>query len=644
MNTDTENSFLYNAYQNMLPDFVGAFATEKSINHDDPQTLTMGILRLFTHVLGTTQSFSSIALLWFTSIDYDKRLETASFQSENFSHHNFNHILDLFCKHLFDNPIYEPQIFSETDVKNMCEKSSTKLENIPITTIMIPVCFADIIYGYVLIFDHQNKSEITLPNDKIDFLFRIMHMASLVRRIEIDEERFNKYLMNDQQTELPNRAYLYESLVNLLQMSELYDLRFALLTIRVNGLKHINNSLGIITGDLLLKEVGALIKTAITQQNLELDFIVGRLNGVDFGVIIMFPMSESGETSNDLHSTREYAIVKTCCDAIIEKTNDHVDINNHQLYLSANIGASIFPMHGETAEELLRKADLAKGTAKQEGFNSYKIYENLMDSDAENILFLNNNLPIAISNNQFELFYQAQVDVKSGYIVGAEALIRWRHPEKGLIFPGDFIPFADDNNYSIQLDSIVLSMACDQIDLWRQQGFDLIVSVNISPKHFDNGLICDTIHRMLTDKNNVSAANIKIELLESILLDDFDFTVKVINDLRKIGINVALDDFGAGYSSLEYVAKLPMDYLKIDRTFLMNLEKNPSNKIILETIMTLSRGMHVKTIAEGVETHEHYEFLKVIGCDIAQGYYINKPLPVGEFEQLLKKNKTAPFS
>ncbi|MCL2015277.1 MAG: bifunctional diguanylate cyclase/phosphodiesterase [Defluviitaleaceae bacterium] len=649
MNIDTGSveSFLYNAYQNMLPDFIGAFATQKEAHIDDFETLSVGIVTLFEHVLELKKTSASVAVLWFSTIDYDKKLEVSHFVSEKFTSLKFSNVLDPLCEHFFNLPQYTPLTFNSAELKEVCNVSedSQNAEEIPHCTLVVPISFSEMVYGYALVFYHA--AEITPPTDKIDFLYSVMRSASLIRRIDMDEKRFDKYLMNDQQTELPNRAYLYESLVNLLQMSELYPLRFALLTIRVNGLKHINNSLGIITGDLLLKEVGLLIKAAIAQQELDLDVIVGRLNGVDFGVIMMFPLDGEEEPPStekiDLQTTKEYAIVQTCCNAIIEKANDHVDINNHQLYLSANIGASIFPFHGETAEELLRKADLAKATAKQSGFNSYKIYEDLMDSDAENILFLNNNLPVAIASNQFELFYQAQVDVKSGIIVGTEALIRWRHPDKGIIFPGDFIPFADENNYSIQLDSIVLAMACVQINKWRQEGFDLTVSVNISPKHFDNGLICDTVHTMLKDNSSISASNIKIELLESVLLDDFDFTVKVINDLRRVGINVALDDFGSGYSSLEYVAKLPMDYLKIDRTFLMNLEKNPSNKIILETIMTLSRGMKVKTIAEGVETAEHYSFLKTIGCDLAQGYYINRPLPADEFEKLLKQNKATPF-
>jgi EAL domain-containing protein (putative c-di-GMP-specific phosphodiesterase class I)/GGDEF domain-containing protein len=414
----------------------------------------------------------------------------------------------------------------------------------------------------------------------------------------------------------------------------LYETNFALLVVRVNGLKHINNSLGIFTGDTMLKEAGLLIKNAVASSIEGLDPFIGRLSGGDFAVLLTL---QELVMSDNTRLNAEKA-VKACCDAIIEKTKDSIDINGYKVYPSFNIGASIYPYHGATAEELLGKAELAKGSAKQNSPNSYKIYDNLMDGDVERVMFLNNNLPIAMSSNQFELFYQAQMEMKTGLIVGAEALIRWRHPKRGLIFPGYFISYVEDNGYGIQLDILVLEMACEQINAWRDKGFDLSVSVNISAKHFINGLIYDTVGKVLESKG-IKPSMLKIELLESTVLENFDVTVKVIDDLRKMGVTVALDDFGAGYSSLEYVAKLPLDYLKIDRTFSMHLNENPSNKIILKTIMTLAKGMKVKTIVEGVEDQSQFDFLKKVGSDLAQGYFINKPMPVNEFEQLLEQNR-----
>ncbi|MCL1998412.1 MAG: bifunctional diguanylate cyclase/phosphodiesterase [Turicibacter sp.] len=631
----SETNFIYRAYKNLLPDFVGAYAEESEEHGSSMELLTRSIVQVFIHTLKLDLNLASGSIFLFDSIDYDQKLELAAFESEKFRKGEFSIMLVQIMDFLFHNPETHPKILACADIEHMGVEDT---DLIPDQSLLVPIFYSNVIYGYALVFYHE-KADIAEKN--IQELYRIMQMAAIVRRITLDEERFIKYLTNDHQTELPNRTYLYEAIVNLLQMAEVYESKFALLAIRVNGLKHINNSLGIVTGDLLLKEVGILIKNAIAELRLNLEVVVGRLNGVDFGVILAFPDAEQKISKEDEYNTLK-ASCAAICQAIINKTNDYVEINNYNLYLSANIGASIFPFHGETAEEILRKADIAKSAAKEKGFNSYKIYEHAMDSGAENVLFLNNNLPIAISQNQFELFYQAQVDVKTGFIVGAEALIRWRHPERGLIFPDEFIPFADENSYSIQIDLLVLEMACEQIKKWHNQGYDFSLSVNISPDHLDNGLICDSLQKMISRKS-VNPAHLKVELLESTLFNDFEFAIKVLTRIREFGIAVALDDFGAGYSSLEYVAKLPMDYLKIDRTFLMNLDKNPTNKIILETIRTLAKGMKVKTIVEGTETKDHFGFLKEIGFTLAQGYYINRPLAVPDFEKLLKENQTNPF-
>jgi len=314
-----------------------------------------------------------------------------------------------------------------------------------------------------------------------------------------------------------------------------------------------------------------------------------------------------------------------------------MEINEQKLYVSVNVGASVFPTHGETVEELLKKADIAKTAARNAKKNSYKIYDKSMEGQTEKILFLNNNLPNAISANQFELFYQAQMDIKTNRIIGAEALIRWRHPVRGIISPFEFIGYAEEHGFAIQIYSLVLDMACKQLKIWQDKGLDLNIGVNISPKHFSNGIIVNTINQVLWDKD-INLTRLKIELLESSVFEDFNTTIKVIIELKNMGISIALDDFGVGYSSLEYVTKLPIDYLKIDRSFSMQLEENPNNHIILKTIMTLANEMGIQTIVEGVESQPHYDLFRKIGFNIAQGYYINKPMNVADFETLVKQN------
>ncbi|MCL2704164.1 MAG: bifunctional diguanylate cyclase/phosphodiesterase [Defluviitaleaceae bacterium] len=561
--------------------------------------------------------------------EIDNKLVNEYFESSVISSEDFKAVLNATSSLLVNEPVTSPVALSRTDLNN---RIKDEIE-FPCYILAVPICSDFIVYGYAVVFYFEDAEYCVIDDPQVVFLARAMRMASLVLERDHKEAMTSHYLINDYLTDLPNRSYIYEMIIYSLQSSELYETRFALMIVRVNGLKNINNSLGIFTGDTLLKEMGALVKSAAASSAsvTNLNPFVGRLSGGDFVVLLTF--NDLKEDSITVRQSDE-EIINIFCEAIIDKAKDYIEIYGYKIFLSVNIGISIYPHHGATAEEMLRKADLAKGFAKQSKPNSYKIYDNHMDGDLERIMFLNNNLPIAISSNQFELFYQGQMDIKTKKIVGAEALIRWRHPEKGLIFPGYFISYAEENGYGIQIDTLVLDMACKQINKWRDMGYNISVSVNISPQHFINGLIYDTISKVISN-NCTEPTMLKIEMLESVLLQNFDVTIKMINDLQKLGVAVALDDFGTGYSSLEYVAKLPLDFLKIDRGFSMTLAENSSNKIILETIMTLAKGMKVKTIIEGVENQFQFDFMKKIDCDQVQGYFINKPMPVHEFEQLL---------
>ena len=611
MMPEKERLFYYDAYSKILPDFIEAF----KMSEQNIEILFSNISSLFSNVLDLPNFTNSLFILWFDNDVLDGKLDTLFCESPDFSQEELAEELEKAREEIVNGYVDSPKIFDQA--------------------LVIPITYAYITYGYVLIFFHNDKVPYADNCPQVNFLYKTMYLAALAFKERFSMERFEYYLMNDLVTDMPNRTHIYEAIVYSLQTAEALETRFALLIVRVNTLKHINNSLGMITGDMMLKEVGGLIQSAIFLPEMHSNAMIGRLSGGDFVVLITFPAGSEDEENTDLVQ-KNRAVIKTYCEAILNKIKENIEINGYKIYPSINMGASIFPLHGETPELLLSKADIAKSIARQEGHNTYKIYEEIMDGDSEKALFLHNNFPIAVDTNQFELFYQAKMDMTSGLITGAEALIRWHHPEKGMLFPGDFIQFAEENGYGIRVDKLVLEMALEQIIKWSDR--DLSISVNISPKHFENGLIYDTISKMLKYKS-VDPKKLKVELLESVLLDDFDVAVKVIKDLMALGVNIALDDFGAGYSSLEYVAKLPMDFLKIDRTFTMNLLENPSNKIILETIMTLAKGMKVKTIAEGVESQYHFDFLKSIGCDIAQGYFINKPMPVAEFEELLERNR-----
>ena len=616
------------------PDFLPNFLDELKTAGNNYGMLFSVLVSAVKAVFGVSGTAPSVAVLLLDKADFKEKMGIEFFESSDFSLEEFNPVITAIINLLTGRPMFAPVFFSREELI----PDASYEGDIPNSAIAVPIRTNSADFGYTVIFFHDDTQCYTADSPEIEFITRLVYPAAVVCENKIYEVRFSHYVMNDHLTELPNRAHIYEVIIQLLQMAEVYETRFSLLIIKVKGIKNINDSLGMTTGDMVLKEMGLMIKSAVHDPDIKCartPVSVGRFSGGDFIVLLSLPEIENCNGCTDDEIVRMY------CDAIIEKTKDHIEVNNHKLYLAVNIGASIYPHHGETAEELLRKADLAKSAAKQKGSNSYMIYEHFMSGDAENVLFLSKNFPIAISNKQFELFYQAQQNIKTGKIFAAEALIRWRHPEKGLIPPGAFIPFAESNSYGVQIDKLVLEMACEQMIEWQGKGIDLIISVNVSSEHFANGLICDTVQKVLSAKR-IDPKRLKIELLESILVDDFDGTVKVINDLRAMGINVALDDFGSGYSSLEYVAKLPMDYLKVDRAFSMNMEKSSSNKIILEAIMTLAKGMCVKTIAEGVENLEQLKFLESIGCDVAQGYFINRPMDVAAFEDFLaQRNEIA---
>ena len=608
------------AYAQVLPVFVGEVI--------DAGGDFKALSKAAAHLCGTTLELRrvshSIAVIIIDKSGFSTKPETHYFSSNVVSENDFQGVIISTIIYLTENPISETMSYEFSEI----DEKISNAPDAPASVLVVPISTSSATCGYSVVFFHDSSDSCSVEDPKVKFISKVIYPVALAVQCELTEAMLEHYLMSDNLTDLPNRDHIYEAIIYMLQTAEAFGHRFALMVIRVNGLKHINNSLGIITGDLMLKAMGTLIRKAV-RASTDYETLVGRLSGGDFIILITLPVVNSGDSGDE-------DTIKSCCRAIIDETNKHVEINGYKLYPSTNIGASVYPVHGETAEELLRKADLAKNDAKLGGPGTFSIYKSFMDGDAEEILFLNSNLPTAIAFNQFMMHYQGMVDLKSGKIVAVEALIRWEHPERGILYPDQFMPFAEKNAYCVQIDKLVLNMACKQIVLWQDKGIDLVVSVNISPKHFINGLIYDSVKKVL-DGYKLEPSRLRIELLENVLLDDFNAAVKVIHDLRSLGVGIALDDFGSGYSSLEYVSRLPLDYLKIDRTFVMNIDKNPNNRTIIETILTLAKGMGVKTIAEGVEKRDDFNFLHGIDCDVAQGYFINKPMDVKSFEKLLEQ-------
>ena len=617
--TMTSQDHSNNEFDKLLPAFIGEIIDASG----DFVALSAASAKLCSCALELQNTNHSIAVFIVDSSGISNKYDSCYFSSNVVSEDEFQPVINTTINHLTENPVNNAKCYNYPEIIN----DNTGEAGNPVSLLVVPICISSEICGYTVVFYHDNDNPHTVDDPQVKFISKVMYLIALAVHCELNDAILEHYMMSDNLTELPNRDHVYEAIKYILQTTEAFSHRFALMVIRFNGLKYINNSLGIRTGDLLIKSMGALIEKSVSSST-DNETLIGRLSGGNFIALITLPSVNCNE--ND-----DKDVISKCCRAIAKEADRNIEINGYKMHPSTNIGVSIYPTHGETAEELLRKADLAKNDSKNAGPGTFSIYKSFMDGDAEEVLFLNSNLPTAISLNQFEMFYQAMADVSTGKIIAAEALIRWKHPERGFIKPDSFIPFAEKNAYAVHIDKLVLDMVCNQIVLWQEKGIDLVVSINVSPRHFINGLIYESVRNVL-EEFNLEPSRLRIELLENVLLEDFNAVVRVIENLRSLGVGIALDDFGSGYSSLDYVSRLPLDFLKTDGTFMINMENNPNNKIIMETILTLAKGMGVKAVAEGVERKEDFDFLRSIDFDVAQGSFVNEPMDVEAFEGFLK--------
>jgi EAL domain-containing protein (putative c-di-GMP-specific phosphodiesterase class I) len=310
-------------------------------------------------------------------------------------------------------------------------------------------------------------------------------------------------------------------------------------------------------------------------------------------------------------------------------------VHEHELLVTPSIGISVFPMHGDTAQMLITRADAAMYNAKQAGRNTYRVFEADMSTFFPERLLLENDLRRAIARGEFELHYQPKVDVETGRVVGMEALLRWRHATRGLVAPAEFIPIAEDCGAIVEIGEWVLGEACRQNVRWQRAGApQLRVAVNISGVQFRQPDLLDTIAQALA-ASGLHPECLEIEITESVIMQDPSQMIVVLERLSKMGVHVSIDDFGTGYSSLSYLKRFPLDKLKIDRSFIRDISSDTEDAAITRAIIGLAHNLRLKVVAEGVETREQLEFLRTLGCDEYQGYYKSKPVPAAEFQRLI---------
>ncbi|HAS79772.1 MAG TPA: GGDEF domain-containing protein, partial [Fusobacteriaceae bacterium] len=327
------------------------------------------------------------------------------------------------------------------------------------------------------------------------------------------------------------------------------------------------------------------------------------------------------------------------CNRVLNALDKSFKIEDKEIFISASIGVAIYPHDGSNVNTLFKNSDLAMYKAKSEGKNKYSLFSQEMNQDLKNKINLENNIRRALKNNEFELYYQPKIDIKEDKIIGVESLLRWKNNEGKYIPPSHFIPIAENSGFILDIDRWVFMQACLQIERWEKLGMkDQKISVNISGLHFKRGHIINTITE-ISNILKIPSGQIEIEITEGVFLEKIEDVILTLEKLRSMGISISIDDFGTGYSSLGYLKKLPIDRIKIDKSFVDNIVTNYKDKGIVQTIITMTKLLNLKVIAEGVETIEQLETLNQIGCYEIQGFYFAKPMPVEEYNKFFKDFK-----
>jgi len=423
----------------------------------------------------------------------------------------------------------------------------------------------------------------------------------------------------DSLTGLPNRNLLNDRLAVALANASRSGQKVAILFLDLDHFKTINDSLGHEAGDQLLQQVSLRIKETLRKQD-----TIARIGGDEF--IILIP----GLTDTD-HTAR-------LAEKILDAITPMFRIGDNELHIGCSIGISIFPDDGIEIKTLLKNSDLAMYRAKEKGRNTFQLYTPAMNFKAMERLAVEKNLRKALDREEFELYYQPKINLQTGQIAGMEALIRWDSPELGLVMPNQFIPIAEETRLIIQLGHWVLLTACRQVKQWQDAGLPQIpISVNLSVVQFTHPNLVSEIDKVLK-QTKIPHHQLEMEITESVLMQDTALAVSILNKLSALGIKISIDDFGTGFSSLNYIKNLPLDYLKIDQTFIKDFNLQ-TNSAITKAIVTLGQSLNMKTIAEGVETEEQRNFLQELNCDEAQGFLFSKPVPKDEMAELLRTGR-----
>ncbi|MBU0632639.1 EAL domain-containing protein [bacterium] len=516
-----------------------------------------------------------------------------------------NSTLETFIERVIDEdkPIVLKALHESTDGK--------------IKSIELRVRRADDVVIHVLLNGKMIFDDDGLPSKIIGTTFDITELVVTKRELKEKTKQLDFQVYHDHLTKLPNRTLFNDRLEQSIANSSRTDQILAVLFIDLDNFKQINDTLGHNIGDKVLQLISKRLSTCI-----RLDDSLSRLGGDEFTVII--------------HNLKTPESAADVAQKILDIINSKLIVDNNELYLSASIGISVYPKDSSNANDLLKFADSAMYKAKEKDKNNYQFYSSDMTQLAFEKVLMQTSLHTAIMKKEFIVYYQPQINAKNNTVIGMEALVRWQHPTMGIVSPAKFIPIAEESGFIITLDNFVMKQAMSDFVNWYNKGLNPgTLSLNLSIKQLNNDYFINFLKHTIKE-TGFNIQWLEFEITETQMMQDPLSSIEKLNTISSMGITIAIDDFGTGYSSLTYLKRLPVDKLKIDKSFIDEIPHDEEDCTISKAIIALARSLNLKIIAEGVEHKEQKEFLLEHGCELIQGYYYSRPLPKDEAEIYLK--------